>query len=123
MTLSHEGVDYAQITVTQLPPVLMQFEFPDGKTLPVNGGSIKVKVYTNVAEWSAAPASSNCWFTVTKTDNETLTLTCDKRQGTTPRAAQEVVVTADEETFRFTVSEASSSNEGYGYGDGSEWDD
>lgn len=123
VTLSHEGTDYAQVFVTQEGVVTLYADFPDGQTLPVNGGSIKVKIYTNIKDWTAAPTATNCWFSVTKSDNETLTLTASARQGTRPRPAQEVKVTADYETLSFTISEATSSNEGYGYGDGSEWDE
>jgi len=122
VTLSHEGTDYAQISVVQDPTVTLQMMFPDGQTLPASGGTIVVKVYTNISSWSAQSKSGDCWFTVTKTDGETLTLMAPKRQGTTPRTPQEVLVTASDATFSFTVSEGQSSGEGYNYGDDTPWD-
>ena len=122
VTLSHEGVDYAQVFVTQEGTILLETAFPEGQTLPVAGGSINVKVYTNIKDWTAATAS-NCWFSIDKTDSETLTLTALKREGSSPRPPQEVTITAEYKTTRFTISEASSENENYGYGEGAEWDD
>ena len=122
VTLSHEGVDYAQVFVTQEGTILLETAFPEGQTLPVAGGSINVKVYTNIKDWTATTAS-NCWFSIAKTDSETLTLTALKREGSSPRPPQEVTITAEYKTTRFTISEASSENENYGYGEGAEWDD
>ena len=123
VTLSHEETDYAQITVVQEPAVTLHVTFPDGRTLPASGGTIAVKVYTNISDWTAQPLADDCWFTVTKTDGETLTLAAPRRQGSTPRTPQEVQVTAGDAAYCFTISEGQSSGEGYDYGDDTSWDD
>lgn len=122
VTLSHEGVDYAQVTVTQQGTIMLETAFPDGNTIPVTGGTIRVKVYSNIQDWTAS-APTNCWFSIKKTDNETLSLTAPKREGSAPRAPQEVTITAEYKSTRFTIREASSESEGYGYDQATEWDD
>ena len=123
VTLSHGGLDYAQILVIQMARTSLQLAFPDGTSLPVSGGTIRVKVYTNISDWSATPASADCWFSLTKTDDETLTLTATRRQGSTPRPPQQVTITAEKDSETFVIYETSSVNEGYGYGDVTPWDE
>jgi len=124
VTFMHEGLEYSQITVIQNPWTSLQLAFPDGEALPIGGGSIRVKVYTNEDSWSAAATSADCWFTLEKTDKETLVLSAPKRTGSTPRPGKAVTVTAGEHTESFIISESPSFNEGYGYDDNqTEWDD
>lgn len=123
VTLSHEGMDYSQFTVRQSAYTSLQVAFPDGQVIPITGGTIRVKVYTNVSEWTATAASKDCWFTMTKTDANTLTITAPARQGSTQRQAQEVTITAEKDKETFTIYESVSTNESYGYGDVTEWDD
>lgn len=122
ITLSYEGKDYAQIFILQKEKTALQLALPDGNSLPIGGGSIRVKVYSNIADWEAS-VPDGCWFTITKTDAETLTLTCQKRETGTPRLGQEVTITALKETEKVVIYEAASYTEGYGYGEESEWDD
>ena len=124
ITLTHEEMEYSQITVTQTPWTSLQVAFPDGDSLPVDGGSIRVKIYTNASEWTARTASENCWFSLEVADSETLVISAPKRTGSTPRPGEEVIVSTEKNTETFVIYEAQSYNEGYGYDDGvTDWDD
>lgn len=116
VTASFEGKVYAKLTIKQRAKIFFYFEYPDGKAMPVGGGSIKVKVYTNSNYWEVIPPIDS-WITVTKTDDTTITLTAPAREGTTPREDQTIRIYG-EDVGSFVIKDGGkSSNEGYEYDD------
>ena len=116
VTASFEGKVYAKLTIKQRAKIFFYFEYPDGKAMPVSGGSIKVKVITNSSYWEVVPPIDS-WITVTKTDDSTITLTAQAREGSTPREDQTIRISG-EDARSFTITDGGeSSNEGYEYDD------
>ena len=122
MTISHEGKDYASLTIIQQADAAFSFVFPDGQAMPAQGGSITVEVYTNSDTWTVA-VPGDSWLTATKTSSTTVQLTAPARQGSTPRPDQEIYINATRGAGSFFIKDGSSGNEGYGYdGDNTGWD-
>ena len=122
ITASYEGKDLATLTIKQRAKIFFYFNYPDGTAMPVDGGSIVVKVYTNSTWWNVMTAEDS-WVTATKTDDTTITLTASARQGTTPRENQKIFISG-EDSSSFTVTDGGKTgNEGYHYDDNTTpWD-
>lgn len=103
--LSHQGNDYSTIKITQKGMPAFHFVYPDGQSLPVSGGSITVKVYSNYT-WELGQPEAGCWVTATQVDQETLRLSAAARSSDAPRPDCHVTLIGWGVEATLTISEA-----------------
>jgi len=125
--LYHDSV-LITIPAVQLPSPRLSVVAPHGTALPTSGGSLDVRVYANY-EWTVTEpkvsgnATGEVWFTMKRVSDSMLRFTC--RPNTTGKQRPKCYVTVKsygaEENIYITEQDGTA-GEGYGYGDGTQWD-
>ena len=125
--LYHDSV-LITIPAVQLPSPRLSVVAPHGTALPTSGGSLDVRVYANY-EWTVTEpkvsgnATGEVWFTMQRVSDSMLRFTC--QPNTTgkqrPRCYVTVKAYGGEENIYITEQDGTA-GEGYGYGDGTQWD-
>ena len=125
--LYHDSV-LITIPAVQRPSPRLSVVAPHGTALPTSGGSLDVRVYANY-EWTVTEpkvsgnATGEVWFTMERVSDSVLRFTC--QPNTTGKQRPKCYVTVKsyghEENIYITEQDGTA-GEGYGYGDGTQWD-